>query len=323
MIIYTLRRLSLLIITVFILTIIGYGLKNYGQPLSAESHTKSSITGYSQYIADLSNGDFGLSSVSGEELTPQLLNVFPATLELCLLAFIVSLIIGIPLGLLAGARRGRWQDMIISAFALFGFSIPVFWLGILLIMLFSLNLGWLPISGQHSLLYEVERVTGFILVDAWLSSSPYRHDIIYNTILHMALPVITLSLSPTTEVIRLMRASTEHVVDKPYVKVAVTRGWSRLTILRRPILRNALPPIIPKLGLLFSTMLTLAMITETVFSWPGIGRWLIQALNQHDYTAISAGVVVVGSSVILLSVLAELFGAAVNPLVRKEWYEVR
>ncbi|MGL5006360.1 MAG: putrescine export ABC transporter permease SapB [Plesiomonas sp.] len=319
MIIYTLRRLSLLIITVFILTIIGYGLKNYGQPLSTESR----ITGYTQYVTALSKGDFGLSSVSGEAITPQLLNVFPATLELCLLAFIVSLLIGIPLGILAGARRGRWQDILISSFALFGFSIPVFWLGILLIMLFSLNLGWLPISGQHSLLFEVKHVTGFILVDAWLSDSPYRHDIIYNTLLHMALPVTTLSLSPTTEVIRLMRASTEHVVDKPYVKVAATRGWSRLTILRRSILRNALPPIIPKLGLLFSTMLTLAMITETVFSWPGIGRWLIQALNQHDYTAISAGVVVVGSSVILLSVLAELFGAAVNPLVRKEWYEVR
>lgn len=318
MIIYTLRRLSLLVITVLILTLIGYWLKSYG---SAPSDL-SWFDGYSQYLMALSDGNFGVSNVTGEPLSEQLLNVFPATLELCLLAFILALIIGIPLGLIAGARRGRWQDFIISAIALVGFSIPVFWLGILLIMLFSLHLGWLPISGQHSLLYEVQRVTGFILVDAWLSDSPYREQIIYNTVMHMILPVVVLSLSPTTEVIRLMRASTEQVVDKPYVKVAATRGWSRLTILRRSILRNALPPIIPKLGLLFSTMLTLAMITETVFSWPGIGRWLIQALNQHDYAAISAGVVVVGSSVIFISVLSELIGAAVNPLIRKEWYEV-
>lgn len=140
---------------------------------------------------------------------------------------------------------------------------------------------------------------------------------------HMVLPVIVLSVAPTTEMIRLLRLSTRDVMQQNYVKAAETRGLSLITILYRHVLHNALPPVITRLGLQFSTMLTLAMITEMVFSWPGLGRWLINAVRQQDYAAISAGVMVVGALVIAVNVLSDILGAVTNPLKHKEWYAVR
>ncbi len=146
--------------------------------------------------------------------------------------------------MLAGIYRNKWQDKFISAIALLGFSIPVFWLALLLTLL-SLTLGWLPVSGRFDLLYTVKTVSGFAIIDAWLSDSVWRDEMIMSALRHMVLPVLTLAVAPTTEVIRLMRISTIEVFDQNYVKAAATRGLSRLTILRRHVLHNALPPVIP------------------------------------------------------------------------------
>lgn len=140
---------------------------------------------------------------------------------------------------------------------------------------------------------------------------------------HMILPIAALAVAPTTEVIRLMRISTDEILGKNYIKAAATRGLSRFAVIRRHVLHNALPPIIPQLGLQFSTMLTLAMITEMVFNWPGLGRWMINAIRQQDYAAISAGVMVAGSLVIVVNVLSDILGAILNPLKHKEWYAFR
>jgi len=267
--------------------------------------------------------DFGVSSINGEPIGPQIREVFPATLELCLLAFSLALLIGIPLGIAAGVMRNKWQDKLISAIALLGFSLPVFWLALLLTLYFSLNLGWLPVSGRFDLLYPVKNITGFALIDAWLSHSPWRHEMMISALMHAILPVTALAVAPVTEVIRLLRISTREVMEKNYIKAAATRGLSLMTIIRRHVLHNALPPVIPRLGLQFSTMLTLAMITEVVFSWPGLGRWLVDAIRQQDYAAISAGVMTVGGLVITVNVLADILGAITTPLKHKEWYALR
>ena len=321
MIIYTLRRLLLLLVTLFFLTLIGFSL-NYFTP-HAPLQGASLWNAWVFWFESILDWDFGVSSINGQSINEQLSLVFPATMELCLLAFGLALLIGIPVGMLAGIMHNKWQDRLISALALVGFSIPVFWFALLLTMFFSLTLGWLPVSGRFDLLYEVKSVTGFALVDAWLSDSPYRDEMIMSAIRHMILPVVTLAVAPTTEVVRLMRISTIDVFDQNYIKAAATRGLSRLTILHRHVLHNALPPVIPRLGLQFSTMLTLAMITEVVFSWPGLGRWLINAIRQQDYTAISAGVMVIGSLVIIVNVISDIFGAMANPLTHKEWYALR
>ncbi|MGD8105956.1 putrescine export ABC transporter permease SapB [Pantoea sp. FN0302] len=318
MIIYTLRRLVLLVVTLFMLTLVAFSL-SYFTP-HAPLQGASLLDAWWFWFTGVLQLDFGVSSINGQAINLQLREVFPATLELCLLAFSVALLLGIPLGIIAGVMRNKWQDRVIGAFSLLGFSMPVFWLALLLTLFFSLNLGWLPVSGRIDLLYQMKTVTGFALVDAFISDSPWRHEMLTNVALHMVLPVTTLAIAPTTEVIRLLRNSTSEVIDANYIKAASTRGLSRFTVIRRHVLHNALPPVIPRLGLQFATMLTLAMITEMVFSWPGLGRWLINAIRQQDYAAISAGVMVVGSLVILVNVLSDILGAMTTPLKHKEWY---
>ncbi|MDW3776850.1 putrescine export ABC transporter permease SapB [Kluyvera cryocrescens] len=321
MIIFTLRRLLLLLVTLFFLTLVGFCL-SYFTP-HAPLQGASLWNAWAFWFDSVMHWDFGVSSINGQPISEQLRQVFPATMELCIMAFGFALLVGIPVGMLAGITRNKWQDKVISFFALLGFSIPVFWLALLLTLFFSLTLGWLPVSGRFDLLYEVKNVTGFALIDAWLSDSPWRHEMIISALRHMVLPVLTLAVAPTTEVVRLMRISTIAIYDSNYVKAAATRGVSRLTILRRHVLHNALPPVIPRLGLQFSTMLTLAMITEMVFSWPGLGRWMINAIRQQDYAAISAGVMVIGALVIIINVISDILGAMANPLKHKEWYALR
>ncbi|ELT0868512.1 ABC transporter permease subunit [Enterobacter hormaechei] len=294
MIIFTLRRLLLLLVTLFFLTFVGFSL-SYFTP-HAPLQGSSLWDAWLFWFNGLLHWDFGVSSINGQLISEQLKVVFPATMELCILAFGFALMVGIPVGMLAGIYRNKWQDKFISALALIGFSIPVFWLALLLTLFFSLTLGWLPVSGRFDLLYNVQTVSGFAIVDAWLSDSVWRDEMIVSALRHMVLPVLTL---------------------------AATRGLSRLTILRRHVLHNALPPVIPRLGLQFSTMLTLAMITEMVFSWPGLGRWMINAIRQQDYAAISAGVMVIGSLVIIVNVISDILGAMANPLKHKEWYALR
>ncbi|WP_409310867.1 putrescine export ABC transporter permease SapB [Pectobacterium sp. B1J-3] len=321
MIIFTLRRLLLLLVTLFMLTLVGFSLSYYtpSAPLSGAGL----FDAYQFYLSSLLQADFGRSSINGQAISEQLKDVLPATIELCILAFAFSLMVGIPLGITAGMMQNRGPDIVISTLALVGFSLPVFWLALLLTLFFSLYLGWLPVSGRFDLLYQVESITGFALIDAWLSDSPYRDEMIVSAIRHLILPITVLAVGPTTEVIRLMRISTTDIIGKNYIKAAATRGLSKLTIIHRHVLHNALPPIIPKLGLQFSTMLTLAIITEVVFSWPGLGRWLVNAIRQQDYAAISAGVMVVGAMVITVNVLSDIWGAMTNPLKHKEWYALR
>lgn len=321
MIIFILRRLLLLLITLFLLSLVSFSL-SYFTP-HAPLQGASLWDAYRFFFIGLCQFDFGVSSINGEAISGQLISVFPATMELCILAFIFALLVGIPLGITAGVMRGKWPDVAISTLALLGFSIPIFWLALLLMLFFSLQLGWLPVSGRIDLLYQLKPVTGFALIDAWLSHSPYRHEMIISAVKHMILPIAALSVAPTTEVIRLMRISTDEIIGKNYIKAAATRGLSRFAIIRRHVLHNALPPIIPQLGLQFSTMLTLAMITEMVFNWPGLGRWMIAAIRQQDYAAISAGVMVAGSLVIVVNVLSDILGAILNPLKHKEWYAFR
>lgn len=219
MIIFTLRRILLLLITLFFLTLVSFSL-SYFTP-RAPLNGAALLDAYQFYFVSLLHWDFGVSSINGQAISEQLREVFPATMELCLLAFALALFIGIPLGIIAGVLRGKWQDTAISTFALLGFSMPVFWLALLLMLFFSL-LGWLPVSGRFDLLYQVKPITGFALIDAWLSDSPYRAEMIGSALRHMILPIAALAVAPTTEVVRLMRISTDDVLSQNYIKAAAT-----------------------------------------------------------------------------------------------------
>ncbi|EKF9280424.1 ABC transporter permease [Vibrio cholerae] len=320
MFVYTVRKFNLFIITLLILTMVGYSLARF------DPHSPWTLIsfwqGWSSYLVQLMEFNFGLNK-NGVPIIHELLVVFPATIELCTIAFILSLLVGIPIGTLAGMRQGKWLDTIISFISMSGYSAPIFWLALMMIMAFSLHFPVFPVAGRYDLLYQIDHVTGFALIDAFLSQSPYRSQALQSVIEHLTLPCLVLALAPTTQVIGQMRASVAEVMNQNYIRAAKIKGLSNYQIVTQHVLRNAIPPMIPKFGVQLSSMLTLAIITESIFNWPGIGRWLLDALANRDFMSIQAGVIVVGTLVLTANILSDLIGAAANPLVRKEWYVKR
>jgi cationic peptide transport system permease protein len=308
---YILRRITLLVITLLVLTLGAYLLE-----FRLITQVLDFWHGYPDFLQRIAAGDFGLSSVSGQPVLDEIRHYFPATLTLCLAAFAISLLVGIPLGTLAALYQGRSPDLSIMAAGLVGYAIPVFWLGLLMVMFFSLDLGWLPSSGQISLLYDVPSITGIAIVDVLMSQEPWRDD----ALRHLVLPSLVLAVVPTTEVIRHVRSSLIDVMKQNYIKAAASRGLSRRQIVWRHGLKNALPPVLPLLGLQLGSVLTSAMITEVVFDWPGIGRWLVSSIALQDYAAIRGAFLVVASFVIFISVSTDLLTTIMYPARRKELY---
>ncbi|MGR6831578.1 ABC transporter permease [Aliivibrio wodanis] len=318
--IYTIRRFNLFIITLLILTLIGFNILRLDET-SAWSQTPF-FSGWITYLGQLANGNLGVNQY-GVNMLDEILRVFPATIELCFFAFFIALIIGTPVGTIAGMRQGKPTDTFISSIALLGYAMPLFWIALIVLMFFSLKLGITPVSGRYSLLYEFDTKTGFAFIDVLASKSPYRAEMLENIIQHLILPTLVLSIAPMTEVIRLMRSSVSTVITQNYIKVAHTKGLSKFEIMVKHIIRNALPPIIPKLGIQLSGLFTAAILTESIFNWPGVGRWLLDAIINQDFVAVQAGVITVASFILLANILSDLLGASVNPLVRKEFYALK
>ncbi|MGF1739946.1 ABC transporter permease subunit [Vibrio profundum] len=314
---YSLRRLNLFIITLLILTLVGFSLLR----LAPDSPwlNVGFWHGWYLYLQDLLQLNFGVSK-AGVPIIKELAVVFPATLELCTIAFLMAILIGIPVGTIAGMKQGKWIDTVISFISVSGYSAPIFWVALLLIMVFSLHFQMFPVSGRYDLLYQVHHVTGIALIDSLFVNDQYRGEAFKSVLEHLFLPCSVLALTPTTQVIQLMRNNVTEVMATNYIRAARIRGLAVSRIVFQHVLRNAIPPIVPKLGVQLSSMLTLAIIAESIFNWPGIGRWLLEALSNQDYVEIQAGVIVVGTFVLAANILSDLFGALVNPLVRKEWY---
>ncbi|ART78970.1 ABC transporter permease [Oceanisphaera avium] len=316
MLVYLLRRLILLISTLLMLTLIAYTLEF--QLLSQIS--EPFFSGYIQFLRQLTEGDFGVSSVSGLPILGALSQYFPATLELCLAAFIISLLLGVPAGTWAALHLNRWQDGVILTSTLVGYALPVFWLGLLLVMFFSLNLGWLPVSGQLSLLYDIKQVTGIMTIDTLLNDSAYRWPAFFDALRHLILPSLVLAIVPTTEVIRQIRSALLEVLKQNYIRAALTKGLSENYVILRHGLRNAFPMALPTLGLQFGTVLTSAIMTEIVFDWPGLGRWLITSIALQDYAAIKGGTLAIASFTIVASAVVEVLSTLIYPVRRKAIY---
>lgn len=279
---------------------------------------QSIVQQYILYVQRLMAGNWGLSFATQQPVINEVKAVLPATLELAAYALFVSLVIGIPIGLLAAIKHESWFERTVSTLSNIGYSLPVFWWALLLIMLFSLHWGLLPTSGRLGVLYEIPQVTGFMLVDILLAPVPYQADAMRDAIRHLALPTLILATYPTTVMIRFVRDSMLEVLAQNYVKTARAKGLSRSQVLYHHGLRNALLPVTHQVGLQFSTLITLAMMTEVIFSWPGIGQWLISSIYQRNFTAIQAGVLVISSVVVAVNMFTEILHTLLNPLARKD-----
>ncbi|EHR39880.1 ABC transporter permease [Alishewanella jeotgali] len=337
MTIYLLRRLFLLGTVLLGLSIFAFSLGYLfpGDPLQnfsglryLDDSTREQLTlayrldgsylqQYLAFIQRLWHGDWGLSLASQQPLLTEIRQVLPATLELTSYALLVSFFVGIPLGILAAIKPDGVIGKAISAIAITGYSLPIFWWGLLLIMVFAVGLGWFPSGGRLGVLYEIPPQTGFMLVDILLSDVSYRQAALQDALRHLLLPTLALATFPTTVMIRFVRDAMLDVWEQSYIKTAKAKGLSRLQVLYRHGLRNALLPVIRQIGLQFSTLITLAMLTEVIFSWPGIGRWLIDSIYQRNFPAIQAGLMIISVLVITVNMLTEILHTFFNPLARK------
>lgn len=312
------RKFLLTLLTLFGLTMISYHIL-LRDPLNHFAEMDS-VQAYFHYLSGLLVGDLGISYSNGEPLALQILNVFPATIVLCLATLLVSLLVGMPLGFAVAHFRRTMVGRFFSWLGSISLAVPVFWLAIVMLYSASINQWQISAVGELHPIYEIQPLTGFKIVDMFLTDTPYRLKMTQSALHHLAMPTLVLAIPSTLEVMRLTQLRAEYVMKQNYIKVAQTRGWSLFKIWRTHIVGNTAPALIPALARHFTMIFAFAMLIENVFSWGGIGRWLINALAVQDYNAISAGVVAIGCFVLFIDLLSSLVRTLLDPSQKKDWY---
>ncbi len=265
------------------------------------------------FIGNAARGEFGLSFFHRRPVIEVIGERLPATIELTLAALILSLVIAIPLGVLAAVRKNSWLDRLATVSSLFGVSMPGFWFGILLILLFSVKLGWFPVAGRIGYASEVPAITGMLLPDALLAG---RFDSFWQALRHIALPAVTLALPMAAVLMRVTRSSMIEVLRSDYVLFAEAKGLSRARVIGRHALKNALIPTVTVAALETGSLLGGNMIVETVFGWPGLGRLVVEAIFSRNYPLVQAAVLLYAVTYVMLNFLADLLYTKLNPRVR-------
>lgn len=267
-----------------------------------------------QYVGQVLTGDLGVSIVSRTPVLTEFMSLFPATLELSLVAIVLAMLVGIPLGVLAAVKRNTVLDYSVMGASLVGYSMPIFWWALLLILFFSINLGWTPVAGRLGFLYDVEAVTGFMLIDTLLARD---YEAFASAVHHLVLPSLVLATIPLAVIARMTRSAMLEVLRENYIVAARARGLSRFSVIFKHALRNALIPVVTVIGLQVSILMTGAILTETIFSWPGIGKWLLESIYRRDYPVVQGGVLLVATIVIFVNAMVDLLYALINPRIRK------
>jgi len=266
------------------------------------------------YVGGILHGDFGTSVVTNEKVLTEFLTLFPATLELGLCAMIFAIIVGVFFGVIAAVNRGSFFDHTLMGLSVAGFSMPIFWWGLLLIMLVAGQWGLTPVSGRIDLIrFYFEPVTGFMLIDSWLSGQKGAFS---SALSHLILPTIVLGTVPLATIARMTRSSMLEVLSEDYVRTARAKGLGTLRVIGLHALRNALIPVVTIVGIQIGTIMAGAVLTETIFSWPGVGKWLIEAIGRRDYPALQGGILLISGLVIFVNLLVDLLYGLINPRIR-------
>ncbi len=270
---------------------------------------------YLNYIGQLAQGDLGQSLRTRESVWDEFLTLFPATLELALAALLFAGTLGVIAGVVAALKRGSPFDHGVMGISLTGYSMPIFWWGLLLIMFFSVYLGWTPVSGRINLLYDIEPKTGFMLIDSLLSE---EQGAFADALIHLILPAIVLGTIPLAVIARMTRSAMLEVLREDYIRTARAKGLSPARVVFVHGLRNALIPVLTVFGLQVGALLSGAVLTETIFSWPGIGKWLIEAIGARDYPVVQNGILLIACLVILVNFVVDILYGLANPRIRHQ-----
>jgi peptide/nickel transport system permease protein len=270
---------------------------------------------YWLYLGKLVQGDLGTSIMTARPVMDDILRFFPATLELATIATLLGIFFGIPMGVLAAVNKGRWPDHVVRVFGLLGYSVPVFWLGMVGLLVFYAKLGWVAGPGRLDVFYDdiVTPVTGVILVDAALQG---EWEIFWNAVSHLVLPAAILGTFALAYIARMTRSFMLDQLNQEYVLTARVKGMSESRVIWRHAFRNVQVQLITIIGLTYASLLEGSVLTETVFSWPGIGQYITRSLFNADMNAVLGGTIVVGVCFVGINMLSDLLYKLVDPRAR-------
>jgi peptide/nickel transport system permease protein len=270
---------------------------------------------YFKFLWDLIRLDFGTSIITGVPIAEEIRIRWPATFELSVAAMLVASILGIPAGVLAAVRKNSFVDNLTMSGSLLGVSLPVYWLGLLLIYFFAVNLNWLPPSGRLSIDagFSFKAITGFYVLDALLQLD---FKALQDVLVHLILPALTLGTIPLAILARITRSAMLEVLSQDYIRTARAKGLLERWVIFKHALKNALLPVVTIIGLQFGTLLGGAILTETIFSWPGIGSWIYEGILNRDYPVVQGGVVFVAVAFVLINLIVDLSYAFLDPRIQ-------
>jgi peptide/nickel transport system permease protein len=270
---------------------------------------------YWDYVSKIFEGNFGTSVMTARPVLEDLLRVFPATIELAALALVIGVALGVPMGVVAATRRGSWLDQIVRFLSLIGYSMPVFWLGLVGLLLFYAKLGWVEGPGRLDVAYDdmVAPVTGLLTVDALMAGEP---DVFWNAIGHLVLPASILGFLSLAYVARMTRSFMLAQLEQEYILAALAKGLSPWRVVWVHALGNVWVQLVTVIALTFGSLLEGAVLTETVFAWPGLGLYMKNSLFAADLNAVLGGTLLIGTIYILLNMLSDIIYALVDPRAR-------
>jgi dipeptide transport system permease protein len=266
------------------------------------------------YEVQVLHGNLGTSVITQQPVWREFTTLFPATVELSVCAILFAIAVGLPLGVIAAVRRGSAFDYGLMSLSITGASMPIFWWGLMMILVFSVALGWTPVSGRISDAFYVEPWSGFMLIDAWFSDDK---GAVRSAFSHLILPTIVLGTIPLATIARMTRSSMLEVLGEDYIRTARAKGLGGVRVVVVHALRNALIPVVTVIGLQVGTLLGGAILTETIFSWPGVGHWLVESIQRRDYPVLQGGTLLVASLVMLVNLGVDLAYGFLNPRIRR------
>lgn len=266
-----------------------------------------------RYISKLPRGDFGRSIISNNPVLLEISHRFPATIELSVFAMIFAVLIGIPAGIFASIHQNSWFDNLSMSFALIGVSMPIFWLGLMLIWLFAVVLGWLPPSSRLSVGIELNNITNLYVLDSLIQGN---WPALWDSFKHLLLPSAALATIPMAIIARMTRSSMLEVLRQDYIRTAYAKGLSGRIVVYKHALKNALVPIITVVGLQFGVLLGGAILTETIFSWPGLGRYLVNAIYARDYPVVQGGILFFSITFVFVNLIVDLSYGSIDPRIQ-------
>ncbi len=265
------------------------------------------------YQGQLLHGNLGRSVVTQESVWAEFKTFFPATLELGLCALLFAVVLGLPLGVMAAVRRGSALDYGLIGLSVTGASMPIFWWGLMAVLIFSVALGWTPVSGRIDDLYYIEPWSGFLLIDSWFSDDAGAFR---SALRHLILPAIVLGTIPLATIARMTRSAMLEVLGEDYVRTARAKGLAPGRVVVVHALRNALIPVVTVLGLQVGALLGGAILTETVFAWPGVGHWLVESVQRRDYNVLQGGTLLIAVLVMFVNLGVDVLYGVLNPRLR-------